>query len=430
MRYLFFIVIFLILTSCNREFENPYDELANIVWGLSNLTVADQTTESLMLSWDPPDENFDGYVIDRKLEDGDWQNMVADLNNNANSWQDNISGLIGKSIKYKIAAFAGSYFSEAQEISITTFDRPVVEKPIIDTAYITTITLFTVVTSDGGTGITNRWILYSNDMAFNLNVVTIPTNPIAGSIKTELSDLEPNTTYYFRSYAENEVGITESQTASVTTVNGLVDTRDGKIYKAVTVENQTWMAENLDYLYPTYSWGYINEDGDDYSPVYGRLYNYTILDKVCPEGWHLANDEEWMVLERYLGMTYEESIQFGERNSGEVGKKLKSANYHLYYNFESGPGSPRYGWSGNLGTDEIGFNMLPAGICLKGDNGIYFRSYKEAAYYLSFEPTTDSLVSRDFFGVSHAIIDGVYRRRVIPADGDIIGVSIRCIKDN
>ena len=40
------------------------------------------------------------------------------------------------------------------------------------------------------------------------------------------------------------------------------------------------------------------------SEVYGNLYNWYAVDDsrdVCPEGWHVPTDEEWIVLTDYLG---------------------------------------------------------------------------------------------------------------------------------
>ena len=118
------------------------------------------------------------------------------------------------------------------------------------------------------------------------------------------------------------------------------DSRDGKEYNYVVIGDQTWMAENLafiPYVAPANDNGGIwvyDYNGSSTSEAkqsenyqkYGCLYNWETAKDVCPDGWHLPSDEEWKVLERYLGMSEIESNEWSWRNSGEVGKKLKVAS--------------------------------------------------------------------------------------------------------
>jgi len=109
------------------------------------------------------------------------------------------------------------------------------------------------------------------------------------------------------------------------------DSRDGKTYKFVKINNQTWMAENLNFEFGN-SKCYDNEAEN--CEKYGRLYSWKDANAVCPPGWHLPSDEEWNELVAFVG-------------EEEAGKKLKSKN----------------GWDeeGN-GTDEYDFSALPGGL--------------------------------------------------------------------
>jgi len=71
------------------------------------------------------------------------------------------------------------------------------------------------------------------------------------------------------------------------------DTRNGKAYKTVKLDKQTWMAENLNYAVE----GSVCPDNDDDNcKKFGRLYDKETAMKVCPSGWHLPSEKEWKAL--------------------------------------------------------------------------------------------------------------------------------------
>jgi uncharacterized protein (TIGR02145 family) len=82
-------------------------------------------------------------------------------------------------------------------------------------------------------------------------------------------------------------------------ISSFKDSRDNKIYKTVKIGNQTWMAENLNYKTSSGSWCY--NDFSSNCQTYGRLYNWETAKTVCPDGWHLASDDEWTELIDFLG---------------------------------------------------------------------------------------------------------------------------------
>ena len=109
----------------------------------------------------------------------------------------------------------------------------------------------------------------------------------------------------------------------------------GKAYKTVRIGTQTWMAENLNY---NVAGSKCYDDLEANCNTYGRLYNWETALEVCPSGWHLPSDDEWTVLEDYVGST--------------AGTKLKATS----------------GWSSGNGTNSYGFSALPGGI---GESGYF-----------------------------------------------------------
>lgn len=110
-----------------------------------------------------------------------------------------------------------------------------------------------------------------------------------------------------------------------------VDIRDGEIYKTIMIGEQRWFGENLRYDVPEILTDLYYVDtilSSTELKHYGRLYDWKtvmnqnsisefekkqpspkkILQGICPEGWHVSSDEDWKVLERFLGME-EETIE-------------------------------------------------------------------------------------------------------------------------
>ena len=197
---------------------------------------------------------------------------------------------------------------------------------------------------------------------------------------------------------------------------------DGKNYSIVHIGDQTWMAENLAYL-PTvnvsedgaaiiakhYVYGYEGtnvssaKETDNYE-TYGALYNLEAAKTVCPSGWHLPSDDEWKELEEYLGMSSSDVEEELWRNSGNVGKKLKSTS-----NWQS---------DGN-GDNSNGFYGLPGGY--RYDPGGFTTLGEVACFWSSTENDSSEALFR---GLGYDS-DGVDRENV----DNGVGFSVRCIKD-
>lgn len=229
---------------------------------------------------------------------------------------------------------------------------------------------------------------------------------IEGSLTYFLSTiagLNPTTTYYARPYVTTSLGITYGGQASFTTdslygqpcpgIPTFTD-YDGNTYNTVQIGDQCWMKENLrtrhyadgtsifdavtdrpqnsllwsdtiPYCY--YHWG-------DFSSIFRHGYTYnrkavmrnasyscsdnpSCFQGICPTGWHLPSDAEWIQLENYL----ETNNQYWCNNNYQnIAKALASKT-----GWESAPFPCQVGFNPST-NNSSGFSALSTG-CSSND---------------------------------------------------------------
>ena len=215
----------------------------------------------------------------------------------------------------------------------------------------------------------------------------------------------------------------------------------GYDYETVQIGEQCWFAENLrseNYengdaipanlnvsAWGTTSSGAVAVYGEDvdsecqnYSPdidpcdpaqsleEYGRLYNWYAVDDargLCPSGWHVSTDGEWMTIEMALGLSEAEANDVGWRGTNQ-GTQMKTTTG--WYN--NGNGSNSTGFSGLPGSRRY-YNGSFDSV---GINGVWWTS--------SLSPNGESwgrYLGTDFESIS--------RDDFNPKDG----LSVRCVRD-
>ncbi len=108
-----------------------------------------------------------------------------------------------------------------------------------------------------------------------------------------------------------------------TTDEDFTDPRDGQVYGIKKLGNFTWMKENLRFNVPNVSWCYDNDDEN--CAELGRLYTFQAALKACPAGWRLPGDNDWLDLEKALGLPQDQLRIDGydTPRGGGAGQKLK-----------------------------------------------------------------------------------------------------------
>ncbi len=204
--------------------------------------------------------------------------------------------------------------------------------------------------------------------------------------------------------------------------DSFVDDRDGQVYKTVKIDNQVWMAQNLNYADSVKtsslkgrSWCY--GDQPEKCKVAGRLYTWsaaidsvklatrdcgyghecalpTYVQGVCPEGWHLPSKNELF------------SLSITAESDGAGGAPaLKS----------------QIGWYNNLkNTDTYGFSAIPVGYRK------YSGEYLEAGGYMHFWVDDEEDAITAYATSLTYTLNGI---RILYGNNKNDGLSVRCIKN-
>ena len=204
--------------------------------------------------------------------------------------------------------------------------------------------------------------------------------------------------------------------------DSFVDDRDGQVYKTVKIDNQVWMAQNLNYAdsvkTPSLkgrSWCY--GDQSEKCKVAGRLYTWsaaidsvklatrdcgyghecalpTYVQGICPEGWHLPSKNELF------------SLSITAESDGAGGAPaLKS----------------QIGWYNNLkNTDTYGFSAIPVGYRK------YSGEYLEAGGYMHFWVDDEEDAITAYATSLTYTLNGI---RILYGNNKNDGLSVRCIKN-
>ena len=232
-----------------------------------------------------------------------------------------------------------------------------------------------------------------------------------------MTGLSPNTTYYVRAYATNDVGTGYGDIKSFKTLQAnTVTDIDGNVYNTIVIGTQTWMIENLKVtkyrngdaipnVMDSTAWislntgAYCNYNNDINIPVtYGRLYNWFAINdsrNITPAGWHVATAAEWVTLVSYLG------------GKEAAGGKMKEAGLSHWI-------SPNMD-----ANNSSGFTALPAGY--RYSDGKFLHLGNNAHFWSATAKDLSTAWARRL-GTDHedCDLDSLYK---------VNALSVRCLKD-
>ncbi len=155
--------------------------------------------------------------------------------------------------------------------------------------------------------------------------------------------------------------------------------------------------------------------------IYGNLYNWSAVDDergICPDGFHVVTDDEWMVLTEYLAPDYE----FNNSDGGNGGNYIAGGLIKETGTLASGDG---YWQEPNEGaTNESGLSIRPSGY-RSGSSGTY-TGLGSIGYYWSATAYDNNDVWYRKLNFANAKI---YRVHWYWGTGSGSGMPVRCVGD-
>jgi uncharacterized protein (TIGR02145 family) len=221
---------------------------------------------------------------------------------------------------YHLRAFAQNEIgvSYGEVISFTTVEGlPVVETLEVEDISFSSALAKGIVHDEGDMPVFSRGICLASDSLFpNLNSRCLEASLDGDIFEILFDELIPDTDYYVRAYAVNELDSAFGKTVSFKTLFETVTDIDGNEYRIHTIGEQTWMIDNLKTTRfnngdpiplreqnqywtaetaldePAYCW-YQNDES--YADPYGALYNFEAAAdprNICPDGWRVPTDDD------------------------------------------------------------------------------------------------------------------------------------------
>ena len=209
------------------------------------------------------------------------------------------------------------------------------------------------------------------------------------------------------------------------TIVGSVTDIDNNVYKTVKIGNQIWMAENLGVQHLNdgsmilqegqiglpgsvgYRYYYDTDEASyaSFNENFGALYSWNVINtgKLCPSGFHVPLQSEWIILSDYLG-----GIQIAGGKLKTPGS-LSSDGLWVHPNLNA--------------TNESSFSVLPGGF--RNEDGDFTQFYYVGKFWTSDGLSLINNVPHaptEELRFDHEDINQVFEPTNVAA-------NVRCIKD-
>lgn len=269
-----------------------------------------------------------------------------------------------------------------------------------------------------------------NPLCENATISTTPCSAVTGAVQNNNPATPIGNEYDWTDATSTIIGIgigAPTHERALVEIGGQCWTRFN-----VNIENTNlaaWSGSNTGAA----AWsGYFNDGTSEINAGDGRLYQWRAAmngseteraQGVCPDGWHIPSDCEWMYLEDNLGMLISDQIKMG--GVYPPGSSAASSNPTFRGNYGDGTstGSQLSVYPPD-GNNNSGFTAMMSGFRSTSSGGLFNNHEDRTFFWTSTMQTSTQAVSRQIRS-NASEVRGVGRFN----HGVATSYSVRCLKD-
>jgi uncharacterized protein (TIGR02145 family) len=343
---------------------------------------------------------------------------------------------------FYVKAFARNHHGTgySEEISFsTTIPEPIIEPSIeilqIDSVYMKSARISGHVESEEE--LYNLGVAWDKNPNFTIGesgIHYLPSNFTQSDYSYVINNLEPNKIYYVKTFAQNSGGQSITNEFSFTTLEkyyiseSTVTDIDGNVYRTVRIANTEYMTENLrtsrlndGTLIPLVDQNWESSPSMkscymDFDSVNNHLKNGKLYDQfaaqneyICPTGWKVPEDNDWVKLEMLLGMSETDALNTTGWRGTNQGGLLKQVELDNWI-------SPNNG-----ATNQTGYSAQGSGYIT--ESGEFVGKGEIFSTWVNSENST-------FVRTLSNAEQRIYRDEYSTPISNTNGYSIRCVRTN
>jgi uncharacterized protein (TIGR02145 family) len=430
MKLFYLLFICLLFISCDKDLSVPVGK-GNYI-AVSSSEISSITTNSAKCSFIVNDLNNE-TVVEQGLC---WEitpkpttaNKKISVTLGTGTFPTNLTNLITNQTYYirpyvKLSSGVTMYGDEKRFITVAATAPKIVQTLLLSKTY--SSASFSISVTEEGATISAKGVCYGTSSGPTISNSKTLNGSGSNGFNADVTNLNSNVRYYFRSYATNDLGtsygIEQSFILNLNVSGPTSKDGSGNIYNSVQIGDQTWTSMNLittNYqngqsipnITDSKSWtnstigAYCDFNNDiNIGKVYGHLYNYySVSDSrnICPSGWHVPTKIEYETLINYLG------------GPVPAGNKLKEVG-SLYWMSANASGDNSSGFSARAGAWRAQDALFYYGVKVGG--ATFWTSTKD-------DPKYPWVMGIQTFGEPVKIVKDAYFESAA-------GTSIRCLKD-
>ncbi|MCR5003383.1 MAG: hypothetical protein K5984_03350 [Bacteroidales bacterium] len=251
---------------------------------------------------------------------------------------------------------------------------------------------------------------YASDLPDSSYTFTVPAVEGTYTLKANAYTADEyygTTTTAYVSVVDSSLNGSLSNTGIRPTNSSFTDSRDGKTYYYLTDDNGLmWMRQNLAYEGAGVSY----KQCSVMSSVFGQYYTWDEAQNVCPDGWHLPTESDWLALGKQILGTAPETGSTWQEVAGDL---MVDATFL---------GETMWSYAkGVTITNKYLFGAIPVGYAVQEEGSASFSGVQEYATFWSSGDYNDFGIYRYINTNSNNVVTGY-------ADKDTFMASVRCVK--